>query len=83
MKILLFEGSSSIFNPKQIAQKSYSFQAKKTKTTSNNYRGITYPNEKSTQMRKLISDAYSNNAIPIYAYYTNKIDIIFKVKDIF
>ena len=55
---------------------SYKFrvQAKKTKTTSNNYRGMTYPNKTSTQMGKLISDAYSNNAIPIYAYYTNKID---------
>ena len=55
---------------------SYKFrvQAKKTKTTSNNYSGITYPNKTCSQMNKLISDAYLNNALPIYAFYTNEID---------
>ena len=55
---------------------SYKFrvQAKKTKTSSNNYNGVTYPKKTSSQMNKLISDAYQNNALPIYAFYTDKIE---------
>jgi hypothetical protein len=55
---------------------SYKFrvQAKKIKTIGDNYPSIAYSNKYGLQIDKLISDSIDNNSIPIYSFYTNKID---------
>ena len=58
--------------------KSYSYkfrvQAKKIKTNGDNYSSIAYSNRHGLQINKLISDSIDNNSIPIYSFYTNKIN---------
>jgi len=55
---------------------SYRFrvQAKKIKINGDNYSSIAYSNKYGLQIEKLISDSIDNNSIPIYSFYTNKID---------
>lgn len=55
---------------------SYKFrvQAKKIKTNGDNYSSIAYSNKHGLQIDKLISDSIDNNSIPLYSFYTNKID---------
>jgi hypothetical protein len=55
---------------------SYKFrvQAKKIKTSADNYSSIAYTNKYGLQIENLIKDSTDNNFIPIYAFYTNKIE---------
>lgn len=55
---------------------SYKFrvQAKKIKTSTDNYSSIAYTNKYGLQIEKLIKDSTIDNYIPIYAFYTNKVD---------
>jgi hypothetical protein len=49
-------------------------QAKKIKTIGDNYPSIAYSNKHVLQIDKLVSDSIDTNSIPIYSFYTNKID---------
>jgi hypothetical protein len=49
-------------------------QAKKVKTSGDNYSSIAYANKHGLQIDKLIEDATKKNFLPMYAFYTSKVD---------
>lgn len=55
---------------------SYKFrvQAKKINVSGDNYPSIGYANRHGLQIEKLIEDSNRNNFLPIYAFYTDKVD---------
>lgn len=53
----------------------YKFRVQAKKTYPNNYGSLNYTNKYGKQIDKLIDDARNKNFIPLYAFYTNDINI--------